>query len=353
MSKLRAKSISRCHQQMCIATEEWTIDRADSHLSFYVMLNGIHHMLILGKASTARRQLGRLMFTGALLDWYYLQHHDDYTPVLRLWRVIGLEHAESEYRNAIESIDIHHLEHFRILRQVVEFIRDAFGKELGVTVAEASLKTHEQSLDDGYDLSESYRQFALALKANKESSDALPWMRKSLSIQRRILSVNDPNLYVTVNSLASILNALQEFQEAITLYEEAIENRGRLLGAEHPKTLISLASYAFLLNKTHQFEKALPVHKRVFKGRQKLLTLRHPKTLVSMYNYANCLHPLGYLSQAVALFKQCFEVRHSMLGAEHRQTLNAQRQHTRISALLEKALAPIDQDIQDILQDES
>ena len=52
------------------------------------------------------------MFTGALLDWYYNQHHDDYTPVLRLWRVIGLEHAESEYRNAIESIDIHHLEHF-------------------------------------------------------------------------------------------------------------------------------------------------------------------------------------------------------------------------------------------------
>ena len=71
-----------------------------------------------------------------------------------------------------------------------------------------------------------------------------------------------------------------------------------------------------------------------------------------MYNYANCLHPLGYLSQAVELFSQCLELRRSILGAEHRQTLNAQRQYTRISALLEKAMAPIEQDILDIFQDE-
>ena len=71
-----------------------------------------------------------------------------------------------------------------------------------------------------------------------------------------------------------------------------------------------------------------------------------------MYNYANCLHPLGYLSQAVDLFKQCLELRRVVLGAEHRQTMNAQRQYTRISELLEKAVAPVDEDIQDILQDE-
>lgn len=352
MPKLRTRTIENCHQQMCDATEQWSMDRAESGLSFYVLLNGIHHMLILGKLDEARKQLGKLMFTGALLDWHYRQKHDDYTPVLRLWRVVGLEQAESEYLNAIESLEVRHLEHFRILRQVVEFIRDAFAKQLAVTVAQASLNEHERLLEDGYDLSESYRQFALALKANKEASEALPWMRKALSIQRRVLNVDNANLYVSVNSLASILNAVQEFDESITLYEEAIENRGRLLGLEHPKTLISLASYAFLLNKTKQFEKALPVHKRVLKGRQKLFTLRHPKTLISMYNYANCLHPLGYLTQAVDLFKQCLELRRVVLGAEHRQTMNAQRQYTGISELLKKAVTPLDEDIQEILKEQ-
>ena len=71
-----------------------------------------------------------------------------------------------------------------------------------------------------------------------------------------------------------------------------------------------------------------------------------------MYNYANCLHPLGYLTQAVDLFKQCLELRRVVLGAEHRQTMNAQRQYTGISELLEKAVTPLDEDIQEILKEQ-
>ena len=118
-------------------------------------------------------------------------------------------------------------------------------------------------------------------------------MRKALSIQRRVLSINDPNLYVSVNSLASILNALKEFEESITLYEKADRTQRTLIGFEHPKTLISLASYAFLLNKTQQFAKALPAHKRVLKGRQKSVNAQTSEDADFNVQLCHLLAPFG------------------------------------------------------------
>ena len=349
MPKVRHSSIVHVHEVFAQSTETWTIEHADTALSMYVMLYGLEHMLLLEQSERARRQLGNLMYTGALLDWYYRLKFDDMSPVLRLWRVLGLEHAESAYTDSLQEIVISNLDHYRILRQVVEFIRDAFGGDIAVQVAQVSKNKHEQQLEGGFDLAESYRQLALALKANKESSKSVPWMRNALNIQRRVLSKDDPRLYVSINSLASILNSVKEFDESITLYEEAIENRSRILGHEHPKTLISIASYAFLLNKTKQFTKAKPFHERVLKGRERVLGLQHPKTLTALYNYASCLRPLGYLYQACQVLKRCYELRKEVLGKTHRQTENAKKLYAQTLKQWQKAKQTLGEELQDIL----
>ena len=349
MSKMRQSSIANAHRIFSNVTEQWTIEHSETSLSMYVMLNGLEHMLIINEPQRARTQLAKLMYTGALLDWYYRRKHDDYTPVLRLWRVLGLEHAETSYLSALKDVNLSNQDQFRILRQVVEFVRDAFGAELAVSVATVSKNTHEAHLDKGFDVAESYRQLALALKANKQSAESLPWMRTALTIQRGVLSVDDPRLYVSVNSLASILNSLKEFDESIELYEEAIENRSRILGSEHPKTLVSLASYAFLLNKTKQFSKAKPVHERVLKGRESVLGLQHPKTMISLFNYASCLRPLGYLFQACQVLKRCYELRYAVLGEQHRQTVNAHKQYTQVLSQWKKSKMDLSEDLQTLL----
>ena len=349
MPKLRHSSIERTHEMFARSTEYWSIEHADATLSMYVMLYGLEHMLLLNQPDRARRQLGDLMYTGALLDWYYRLKFDDMSPVLRLWRVLGLEHAESAYTDSLQEIVISNLDHYRILRQVVEFIRDAFGGDIAVQVAQVSKTKHESELESGFDVAESYRQLALALKANKQSPKSVSWMRNALAIQRRVLSKDDPRLYVSVNSLASILNSVKEFDESIELYEEAIENRSRILGYQHPKTLVSIASYAFLLNKTKQFTKAKSFHERVLKGREKVLGLQHPKTLTALYNYASCLRPLGYLYQACQVLKRCYELRKVVLGDTHRQTENAKKLYAQTLKQWKKAKQVLDEELQGIL----
>lgn len=345
MIRIRKKTVDRIHGCWVQATKEWKIeDLATSHY-FYVLLFGLHHMLMINKHENARNKLGDLMFTGALLDWYYQQNNDDFSPVLMLWRILGLVQAKEQYKNAIQNLHIQDPYQLYILRQVVEFIRDAFGKEIALDVSKASYHIHSRMFDDGYDLSESYRQLALALKSNQESKEALEWMKKALEIQRRVLHPDNPDLYVTLNSMASILSSLSMFEEAIQCYEEAIANRTRLLGAEHPKTLISIASYAFLLNSVKDFAKAKPYHYQVLINRKKLLGIEHPKTLNAMYNYANCLHPLGYLTQSLSLLKKCHELRVKVLGKEHRTTITTEKQYKKIMVLLKKAIEKLDPSI--------
>jgi tetratricopeptide (TPR) repeat protein len=349
MPKLRHSSIERTHEMFARSTEHWRIEHADAALSMYVMLYGLEHMLLLHQPDRARRQLGELMYTGALLDWYYRIKFDDFSPVLRLWRVLGLEYAESAYTESLKHVEVSNPDHFRILRQVVEFIRDAFGGDVAVKVAQVSKTKHESELESGFDVAESYRQLALALKANKQPNKSVSWMRNALAIQRRVLDKDDPRLYVSVNSLASILNSVKEFDESIELYEEAIENRSRILGYDHPKTLVSIASYAFLLNKTKQFTKAKPFHERVLTGREKVLGLQHPKTLTALYNYASCLRPLGYLYQACQVLKRCYELRKTVLGDAHRQTENAKKLYTQTLKQWQKAKQRLDSDLQMVL----
>jgi tetratricopeptide (TPR) repeat protein len=345
MIRVRKKTVQRLHSLWCNATEDWKIDDPKSSHYLYVLLFGIHHMLTIHQKEKARAKLGDLMFTGALLDWYYVQNDDDCSPVLFLWRVLGLEHAKKQYRNAIQDVNLKDVSFLYVLRQVVEFVRDAFGKELGVEVSKVSCTEHERLVNDGYDLSESYRQYALALKSDGESKLALQWMRKALEIQRRVLSPDNPDLYVSINSIASILNSLSMFEESTLFYEEAIENRTRLLGAEHPKTLISIASYAFLLNKIKEFDKAKPFHHQVLISRKEILGIKHPKTQNAMYNYASCLYPLGYITQSLALYKRCYELRMKILGSEHTRTINAKRQYKKLLNVRNKAILELDSNI--------
>lgn len=345
MIRVRTKTITRLHQLWCQETDDWMIHHPKTSHFLYVLLYGIHHMLLIDQNERARKKLGDIMYTGALLDWHYSRNYDDCSQVLFLWRAIGLEAAREEYQKAIHDIQIEDVAHLHVLRQVVEFVRDAFDKTLAVDVARASCTEHERILDDGYDVSESYRQLALALKANGESKKALPWMKKAMKIQRRVLDQDNPDLYVSVNSMASILNALAMFDEAIEHYEEAIRNRKRLLGEDHPKTMTSMASYAFLLNKTKEFEKAKPIHHQVLLNRKKVLGIMHPKTLTSMINYANCLIPLGYLKQGEELLRKCYESRVFLLGKEHSRTKNAQKKYKAVCSMLQKAHTRLDPEL--------
>ena len=326
MTCIRQKTIADTHHKFEQVTQNWTIDTPDSSLVFYIIRFGISHMLALGHKDTARLRLADILFSGTVLDWCYELLNDDFSPLIRIWRALGLEEAQKTYLHTIKSMQLSHASNLRLLRQVVEFIRDAFGKELSVQIALLSVAEHRKwDKEESFAVSESLRQLALAYKANSQTSIGLPYMQTALAIQRRILSQDDVNLYVSVNSLASMLSSAKQYDESITLYTEAIENRSRLLGEDHPKTLISVSSFAFLLNELKRYEQAMPYHHMVYQGRLKALGIRHPKTLIACYNYGVCVRELQYLQKAKQLLSICYSMRKDILGESHRTTQNAKK----------------------------
>jgi tetratricopeptide (TPR) repeat protein len=286
-------------------------------------------------------RLADILFSGTVLDWCYELLNDDYSPLMRIWRTLGLEEAQQTYLRAMESMQLLHVSNLRLLRQVVEFIRDVFGKELSVQVALLSVSEHRKwEQEESFAVSESLRQLPLAYKANAQTSVGLPYMQKALAVQRKILSTDDTNLYVSINSLASMLRSAKQYDESIALYEEAIENRSRLLGKDHPKTLISIASFAFLLNEVKRYDQAMPYHHIVYQGRLQALGIRHPKTLIACYNYGVCLRELQYLQKAQQLFSLFYTMRRDVLGESNKNTQNAKKSLHHVEKKLQEIIEP-------------
>ena len=321
MLRFRAKTLENQHHQWGQLTNEWTADVPTTSLWNYVLREGITHHLAVNNREAAKRRLSDLMFSGAFLDWCYMRLADDYTPLLKIWRVLGIDEARQHYQRAVPALIISHPSQLLLLRQVVEFMRDCKWGAVAVKASEASQKIHIEWLGEGHwETAESQIQWALSLKYENRTKEAIPIAFQALAAQRNALGSDDPRVYVSVNSLASMLNAVNRYEEAAEYFDEAIEARSRLLGPEHPKTLISIASFAHLLSKMGQEQRAEPYHLRAFEGRSKLLGKKHPKTLNSAYNYGKCLMAQGQPEAAIELLEYCVNGRLEVLGRQHKVT---------------------------------
>jgi tetratricopeptide (TPR) repeat protein len=318
MGRIRKKSIDRLHREWSQATKMWHVGVPGNYFWVYVLKNGLHHMLIRGEKEKASVRLSDLSFSGALLHWCNSGRGEHYTYVLRFWRFLGLEEAQVRYRTAFQTLQSWNTEHLLFIQDVVEFIRDASWYDLAVDIAHTSMCAHIEILGlEDIQTAKSQIQYALALKRVRRSKEALPIAREGLKTQRRFLDRNNPELYVCINSVASLSSALGLYQQAEELFMEAIENRTRILGEKHHKTLISMASYGFMLHKSGFSQRALSIQRYVFDTRKEVLGENNTKTLLSCYNYASVLMKLGKWDHAYELLVDCLEKREKVLGTEH------------------------------------
>ena len=116
MPRLSQATIVETHQVWHDLTSEWTIDVADNSLWFYILRHGIAHMLICGEAEAARARLADVLFSGRYLSWCYELLNDDFSPMLKMWNVLGHEYARSSYAHAIPKIQVSKDNHFLFMR---------------------------------------------------------------------------------------------------------------------------------------------------------------------------------------------------------------------------------------------
>ena len=325
MPRLRRSTTARQHAAVGRACEAWPTDLGEA-LARYVLRQGVLHLVARGWHDRAQARLADLDFFGAYLVWCYEEGFDDFTPALRLWRLLGDETAGARYEAAAAAYQPSTGTGLAGLRRVVEFVRDADWKDAMVPVAEAALQAHTQRLGANHaETAACAVELGLALKNRNQPAEAQQVIAAALAVQRRELHPDDPALYVTVNSLASTEAACGHFAVSQTLYEEALAQRTRLLGPEHPKTLVSLASLAYLFTKQGLHQTAAPLHQQVVDKRTRALGPDHPKTLTACVNLGRALTELGRFAEAEPHLVRAVERRRALLGAAHARTRNAER----------------------------
>jgi tetratricopeptide (TPR) repeat protein len=326
MPRLRQVTIDNQHHQWSRMTKAWSSTVPENSFWRYVLNNGMIHMICVDEIEQARSRLSDILFSGCFLEKCYAKNLDDFSPLLKLWRVLGTEYAQRCYLEAISRLVLTSDWQLQIIRYVVEFLRDAGWREEALEIAEASQQLHISRLGEAHaDTAESQIQLALAFKACKQTSKAIPIAKKAVEVQRQQLGPDDPRLYVSVNSLASMLGAIQSYTESDKLFREAIEHRSRLLGEKDSKTLVSIASFAHMLGKMGRHEEAINLHRKAHSGRKKLLGPLHPKTLSSCINLGNSLMALNLLKEAREKYTECLQGRMSILGEDHSRTRNAKK----------------------------
>jgi tetratricopeptide (TPR) repeat protein len=324
MLRFRRKTVHNQHRAFADLAWEWNSSVPMDGLWFYVLHNGIPHMLGLGMREEAEERLSDLAFTGALLDHCIYVLHDDYTPLWRLWRIFGEERAKNAYLGKTASLEVQKTDDLPLLRNVVEFALFAMWKEAAVEIARKVSEEHQRllGLEDMGTLS-SLNQYALSEKEVKRSDVAIQISGKVLEGQLKLLGADHPEVYLTMSSLASMLNAAKRYAEAEPLFRRAIENRGRLLGELHPKTLISVAGLGWMLVKMGRCGEAHGLLLRAQEGRERLLGSKHPKTLAAYQNLGWCLYQLKRYPEARDCLGTAAMGRASVLGMKHSKTMNS------------------------------
>ena len=291
-------------------------------------------MLHIQKITDACIRLGDIFFSGALLDWCYQSKADDFSYVLKLWNILGIEKAQYYYAQNLSLHSNVDKERLLYLRHIVEFMRDCSWYSLAIQMGEIVIQKHDDLLGSKHiHTAEIKMKHALSLKRVHRFEEAIPLAEEALAVFQQHLSTDDPQLYAQYNSMASLYAGNEHYPLAENFFQLAIAERTRLLGAHHPKTLISTASYAFLLFKMKRYSQALPLQKEVYEARSILLGDNHPKSLLAAYNYADnlCIHE--QYQEAHLIITDCYQRRIQVLGTSHRLTTKA---HTLLQHCTEK-----------------
>ena len=145
MLHFRAKTLEKQHHQWSQLTNEWHADVPDSSLWSYVLREGITHQLAVNDRDAAKRRLSDLMFSGTFLDWCYKRLADDCTPLLKIWRVLGIDEAREHYQRAVPALTITHPSQLLLLRHWISSVLKLGWQPLFLSFCSKLLLRHRQS----------------------------------------------------------------------------------------------------------------------------------------------------------------------------------------------------------------
>jgi len=139
--------------------------------------------------------------------------------------------------------------------------------------------------------------------------------RRSLRLRRRA-GEEDPELAVSLNTLADVLGRRDRFAEAEELHREALALQVRSLGPRHPGVAATLTLLGHRVARD-RLAGARELYERALEIRRSSLAPDHPLVAASLMDLGRIARASGDPGEAEAAFREAIEIRRRSLGAEH------------------------------------
>ncbi|CAF5032415.1 unnamed protein product, partial [Rotaria sp. Silwood1] len=115
----------------------------------------------------------------------------------------------------------------------------------------------------------------------REYSKALLYYEKSLDIDKKILSPNDPSLAWSYINIGSVYYSMGEYSKALSSYERSLEIRKIALPPNHPDLASSYEGIGLVYYSMGEYSKALTSYERSLEIRKIALPPNHPDLAAS------------------------------------------------------------------------
>lgn len=206
-----------------------------------------------------------------------------------------------------EAIKLHHtgkpVEAEKMMARALELARQLWPKN---------------EFPDGHpDLATTLGNRAYLLQALGKNSQAEPFSRECLAIQRKLIDGDHPDLASSMTNLGMLLHALGKEAEAEPLYRDALAMRKRLFKGDHLQVAASLGHLGNLLldrgkftEAEAYFAQAVDMSKRAVKGDNLDVAL-------NINNLAVAIKRQGRYVEAENLYRQSLEMKQRLFKGNH------------------------------------
>ena len=184
-----------------------------------------------------------------------------------------------------------------------------------------ALKIQQALAPDDLATARTYNNLGRALYAGRNFADARRYHAAALTIRRRTLGEQHPDVATSLNNLGAVARAEGDLRGAMKLFQQALDLRERLLGADHPYTAISLNNIAEIHIAEGDLGLALALHERALAIRRLRFGEDHPETARSLHNLGVLQMERGDLDAAEQALTAAAQIRGARLGPEHPETL--------------------------------
>ncbi len=148
--------------------------------------------------------------------------------------------------------------------------------------------------------------------------EAATLLAESLSIRRKLLGDEHPDIANSLNNLAVVLQNQGKYDEAEPLFREAILIFRKVHGDEHPTVAAGLTNLAILLKEQGDDAQAEPLLREAVSMRRRLLGDRHPDVAYSLLPLAEVLLLHGDPEAAASDAREALAIRQEALPEKHR-----------------------------------